>query len=192
MSHKASRFQIISFLSLLLILNFFSACKDPCEDVECFRGTCVDGECECLTGYTGDECRERLTTKRLKIDNIRLTEMPNYIGSDTTIDWNLYIVVTRAFLDTIYIHPTTYMDVDPSKDYDFIPNEDIYFDSLNITSQFEKYRIYLLNETERGRPGDFVSGTWFSPGELAKNYPQSIVLSTNSSTFAIDITYIFE
>lgn len=42
------------FITLFLIV-FVWAC-DPCRDVTCINGTCEDGECVCITGWTGESC----------------------------------------------------------------------------------------------------------------------------------------
>lgn len=38
---------------LLLLLN---SCKDPCDDVNCNNGVCVEGSCNCNAGWMGDDC----------------------------------------------------------------------------------------------------------------------------------------
>lgn len=33
------------------------ACTDPCKDTTCLNGgTCIDGSCDCPSGYQGDSC----------------------------------------------------------------------------------------------------------------------------------------
>ena len=39
--------------SVLLPLN---SCTDPCKDKICVRGYCIDGDCFCLDGYSGEFC----------------------------------------------------------------------------------------------------------------------------------------
>ncbi|MDX1906693.1 MAG: calcium-binding EGF-like domain-containing protein [Bacteroidia bacterium] len=41
----------------------FSAC-DPCSKVDCQNGgSCVDGTCQCVTGYEGTECETKSRTR---------------------------------------------------------------------------------------------------------------------------------
>jgi len=40
---------------LLLSLLVFS-CGDPCDDLDCGTGTCLDGVCDCPDGYSGTNC----------------------------------------------------------------------------------------------------------------------------------------
>lgn len=43
----------ISILFLFFLVLY--GC-DPCKTVECNQGTCVDGDCNCNAGWTGDNC----------------------------------------------------------------------------------------------------------------------------------------
>ena len=38
-------------------MTLMTSCQDPCNDVECLNGgTCVEGDCQCPEGYTGNNC----------------------------------------------------------------------------------------------------------------------------------------
>ncbi len=47
------------FLSSILLLFVFTACKDECKKVTCVNGACVDGNCLCNDGWTGATCDQR-------------------------------------------------------------------------------------------------------------------------------------
>ena len=48
----------------LAIVTFYTSCTDPCKDVTCLNaGTCVDGTCNCASGYEGDDCGTEVRTK---------------------------------------------------------------------------------------------------------------------------------
>lgn len=51
------------FLALALTTIFAVGCSDPCKDVECNFGTCVEGECACNPGYEGTNCDEAFNAK---------------------------------------------------------------------------------------------------------------------------------
>ena len=48
---------------VLMFLFFITSCKDPCEDVNCNNGDCIDGVCECEDGYIGEFCDVRIIEK---------------------------------------------------------------------------------------------------------------------------------
>lgn len=48
----------------LAIVTFYTSCTDPCKDVKCLNaGTCVDGTCNCASGYEGDDCGTEIRAK---------------------------------------------------------------------------------------------------------------------------------
>jgi len=56
-------------IPIFLMLMLAIACgkddkeADPCENVSCEYGTCVDGSCLCDEGYEGENCAEALNAK---------------------------------------------------------------------------------------------------------------------------------
>ena len=46
----------IYYLSLLLLIFHFSCSSDPCADMTCGFGECIDGTCICNDGVLGDNC----------------------------------------------------------------------------------------------------------------------------------------
>lgn len=66
------------FLSAVLMLIFFS-CNNPCEDVECKNGgVCLDGNCECSEGYSGDDCGTEVRSVFIGTFNVTET-CPNLV-----------------------------------------------------------------------------------------------------------------
>jgi len=47
--------QNVYFFIVLISLIFFS-CVDPCKDKECGNGYCINGDCFCQDGYSGQNC----------------------------------------------------------------------------------------------------------------------------------------
>lgn len=59
---KNNKFGIFGALVLGAGL-FFAGCTDPCKDVVCNNGECVEGECVCDAGYEGVDCATAFNAK---------------------------------------------------------------------------------------------------------------------------------
>ena len=53
--------KILSILFLLTIIN--NSCTDKCKDVNCNNGICLEGNCSCDFGWTGDACDTKISSK---------------------------------------------------------------------------------------------------------------------------------
>jgi EGF-like domain len=50
------RFDLLTIGILVSLLCLLGCQKDPCKDITCGNGTCVDGSCQCPAGYSGAHC----------------------------------------------------------------------------------------------------------------------------------------
>jgi hypothetical protein len=60
---------------------FFAGCTDPCKDVVCNNGECVEGDCVCNAGYEGVDCSTAFNAKFSGTYN--LSEVCDFTGSDS-------------------------------------------------------------------------------------------------------------
>ena len=98
-----------SITLLFLIFTLFFGCqKDPCEDVSCFNGACVEGVCVCESGWAGSACSDEVIPQRMTIKSISLVKMPstdNGSSWDLTTAPDVYISISVSG-NVIYTHPT--------------------------------------------------------------------------------------
>lgn len=78
----------IPFLSMIVFL--FSSCiVDPCADVSCKNGYCVDGTCICDEGYDGTYCQRSTAPPKptgFTVTRIEITNFPVCYADGTPID----------------------------------------------------------------------------------------------------------
>ncbi len=181
---------ILGAFSLLL----FASCKkddpiDPCENITCLNGgTCVNGECNCPTGYTGPDCGEQKTPSKIRISKIRVTRFPatdNGAGWDLTSGPDIFVTMEYNGSD-IYTHPEFYQNADPSQNYDFTPNI-----NLNMDHPTDTY-IIRLNDYDDFDPDDFMGGIQFIPYSDGNDFPATLFLDAGGDVaFEISVVYTF-
>lgn len=56
--------RIPAFFMMLLFVGLSLQSCDPCRKLDCLNGgECVDGNCECQPGYTGETCNQEVREK---------------------------------------------------------------------------------------------------------------------------------
>jgi hypothetical protein len=54
----------IKLLALILLLTIGACKEEPCDSVVCYNGgTCLNGTCDCTTGFEGDDCNTEMREK---------------------------------------------------------------------------------------------------------------------------------
>ena len=81
---KNIKVSILGAFAFAMVL--FAGCDDPCKDVTCLNGgTCLEGTCECPTGYEGTDCGTEI--------NAKFTGTLNMLSSACdTVDNNTYSI----------------------------------------------------------------------------------------------------
>lgn len=108
---KNIAFSVLLTLGAFTAITYTSCNKDECKDVVCNNGgTCVDGTCQCSTGYEGTNCQTESRTKFIK----------SWSASDQTGSSNLVytvaiaagaqinsVLISNAFSDDFFANPIT-------------------------------------------------------------------------------------
>ncbi len=95
--------KLLSVLALFLTVALFQSCEDdPCEDVTCLNdGICLDGTCDCSTGYSGADCgthcsEELLGTWNVTSGNTPLCDFATYVFSKGTTDTEILVSISST------------------------------------------------------------------------------------------------
>lgn len=122
---KIPKFLVISILICLIIA--LSSCTDPCKEKVCVSGYCIDGDCFCLDGYSGEFCE---TAERDKFSG-------NFLGQQVCPEGvqNIKLKViedgddprsVKLFIDNYSVEIMLRANV--KKDSFFIPNQWVLID----------------------------------------------------------------
>jgi len=58
---RVNQLLLICFIGILFLIN---SCKNPCKDIVCFNnGVCLEGSCDCVNGFLGENCDSLSHTK---------------------------------------------------------------------------------------------------------------------------------
>lgn len=95
-----------SYLMLLLLtIGLLSGCKQPCKDVSCAHGACMEGNCLCNAGWTGpncdqvDQCYQRTCVNGYCADGSCVCD-PFYEGNTCSTPVNEKFIGNWSFSET--------------------------------------------------------------------------------------------
>jgi hypothetical protein len=177
-----------------VILAIVFSCKknnpDPCVGITCLNGgTCANGLCVCPQGYTGANCSQQITPKKITITKIQVTKFPatkvGGAGWDLTSGPDIYPVISKG-TTLIWKSPINFTDANSSLTYDFTPSPNI-----DLTSPTDQYTIELFDYDGGIVADDWMGGLYFIPYSITNNFPPIITIDATGSvvTFKIFVTY---
>ena len=173
-------------LFLVLIIAICS-CRNRCDTVTCFNnGICVQGKCECVEGFTGEDCSLQLTPKFIIVDKVEVTNFP---CDSAGIKWDngsccpdLMAVIMNESDSSVQ-----------STDYvvDAICNKTISTKGYNCTlSASQQYQISLYDYDDQTSllKNTYMGCTYKLPKYSSHNvFPQKIILAGDSSGVIMNV-----
>lgn len=182
-------------LFLMISLLAFSCGNDDsdenlCENIECNNdGICIDGSCNCATGFEGPTCDIQKTVVGVKLTQVTVKNFPvtDAFGGgwddDSKADITFQIVLGT---DVLYLHSPFVENANPDDDHFFqIPD-------LTLIDLNSDYVIEILDDDElEGGTFDVIDSYIFSIYSESSGFPNRIELRGGSTQVDLDIDYLF-
>jgi len=114
--------------------------EDPCADLFCVNGECIDGKCECEGNYQGIECTIEKTPTSIVMEAAQLAFYPN---SNANMDMELWVQgkdgISNVILKTR--HAANDLSTDFEQEFEISNNQPEIF-LVGITDNID---TFLLN-----------------------------------------------
>ncbi len=112
----------IILMGVLCWIGGFSGCGKKCTEGSCKNGgVCVNGECQCPPGYTGNDCGDEITPKTIIPHKIKVTKVSRTAPSGREYDPaeypDVYVVVKEGA--KVWIHTQTRLNLRPGETVEF-------------------------------------------------------------------------
>lgn len=179
---------LVIFLFSVCVLFLNSCFTDPCENISCLYGDCVNGTCDCVEGYEGADCSDEKTPDAIRISNITLTKFPNYDNGGT---WDLgsgpdvYVKVLDQSNGVLYNSSLYYEDAESGRYYSFDC-------SINLTNLSER-NGFVVYDYDVLDADDYMGGVETNVWQTAKGngFPSNIRVDYGDFSFELTLGYVF-
>jgi hypothetical protein len=190
-----------NLLFLLLAFLFILACtkKDPCEGVSCLNGgTCVDGTCNCTTGYEGSLCEKESVPSAIKITGIKFIKIPakksngsNWDTDNTTPDIQPSLYTLKSDNKTLDVALWTSTFVLLNAKLDGSQELSVILPELKINPVNKLYAMALFDKDDN--TSEFMGAVSFNLIDIISGRPAVVKLdcSTCSIAFEFKLSYEF-
>jgi len=181
------------FLSIFLIAGCGES--DPCDDIVCFQGDCINGACDCDPGWEGPSCDNERRPAQMRIVQYRILSFSNLNGLG--MPWDPNELSTRAdiFLDVFKVGNPDFICTTNSIENASSNERHIFNNECIIDDPISQYNI-LLQDFDEGSPNPFQLMSIFrmsSPYIAGQGFPSTMTIESDAglSTLEIDVEYIF-
>lgn len=186
-------FYFLSIFLVLTILVCLSSCKDdeqsidPCATVSCDAPqTCLDGNCVCPEGFTGDNCTDELTPSKVIIKSITISSFSSEDDSGNAWDEGNGpdLVMELLFEGTVEHTSSMLQDAVAGNTYNFNTN-------WTIMNNLDKgWGAFLFDDD--GTDGVAIMGVLnFIPYTNGEGFPEKITVENEDLKGEISLEYGF-
>lgn len=197
------RNQIFRLILLSILTATYLGCSsdsesDDCETITCLNdGTFVDCECQCLQGYTGNNCSTQVTPSKVTISKAIVKVFPNTgngefwdLSIPEAVDAlpDIYITFQNSDLDVIYDSPTFYENA--------ISGEGTFFEftitpNIQLTTFDDPFLVNIW-DYDTTSEDDFMTSFGFFAYTSDNNFPEVITVVSQSNEILVDLEVSYE
>ena len=182
--------QLVFIILPLILISFFSCTEQgACDNVMCENGgVCLDGTCDCPTGFIGAHCQERAVPDYIRIRTLTVTRFPGLKENNSWDELDGPDIFFRLLDEKYPIgQPDNLVEnATASQPYQFK------FHFIEITHPSHTYRLQLLDYDGVDTKEDFMGEITFIPNEKMKDLPASITLDDGGPVaFTMTVEYYY-
>ncbi len=174
--------------SFMFLASLPSCSKDPCEDSMCMNGgVCIDGTCDCPTGFTGPSCNERAVPDKIRMSSVVIDRFPGMKDGQEWDGTDGPDIFFRLYDGTQPLaQPMLLWENALQQPYNFFINV---IEMRNISGV---HTMQLLDYDGIDITADFMGAVDFVPFDPAKDFPETIVLDNGGPVaFTITVDYLY-
>jgi hypothetical protein len=198
---------IISKISVLLLLVLILGCSSENPIVPCVPVTCKNGGtstpncgCTCPQGYTGSDCSFQVTPSKIVISKITVTAFPNL--NSNGFNWDVTLPTSVNALPDIYVkiknsvgsdfyESSTYFKnamADGTKPYEFIPTAPLEVTNANSIFTFQLYDYDSADSNVNDGIDDLMATKVFSIYSSTGGFPTTITITDSNIPVSFTLT----
>ncbi len=194
MKKNISNTLVLGFgLAFMLFWASCSSTSSPCSKLNCQNGsTCLDDVCNCLEGYSGNECATQKTPTKVKISKIEVLDFKatdtNGAGWDLTSGPDIFVAISTPApaSASVWTATTFFSDAVPSGNSSWTLTPAL---ELNATTPY----VFSLSDYDSPDPSDFMGGFQTAPFEAGKGFPTTWTWTSSDASLKLRLTvsYVF-
>ncbi len=168
----------------------WSGCGKKCTEESCLNGgVCVDGECNCPPGYSGNSCEKENTPKSLTVRKIKLVNIARTYPSGREFDPaefpDVYVVIRRGLEKVVHTSPV--FNVRPGQ----VVELDVGNGAFLFTSSDYTLELWDEDRTAGAAENELMAEVTFRPWKPGGGFPEwlEIALENGRHTVAIKLEY---
>jgi len=167
---------------------------DPCQNIACDHGDCINGQCDCIEGYKGPRCNKEITPTKIEITKVILKKFPITKSNGAGWDLNsgpdlLFRIIKENSNQTLYRSQHPYKNCTSGKTYYFGGDA-----TIEIEDPHSQYSFKLIDADEGlflDHPDEVVDWLSFKVYTKGEAFPSYKTIKGKNSEYKIYLKYFW-